>query len=186
MRMGCFDKTRFNLDEEEKRKMASLEWKQEILKQLNVRDTFEKKDSEVFAAFQELLGKLKQPKVETEEESKVDDKLIERLNASATQIDKLELLQLNQEKTITNLTKTIGKTSLKVENLTLELNEKNKTIEIINDELLMLQMQNNLLNQKVTELSLENDSLIQRWMNKVSQDAEKLNDANQFLQSLER
>lgn len=174
--------------------MANVEWSQEILKQLDVRDSFEKRDGEIFIAFQDLIAKLNQQNLqlqgeETKEPQQTQetvDKLVSSLNASAIKVEKLELIQVNNEKTIANLNKTIIKANNKIESLNLELKEKNKTIEIINDELLMLQMQKNILNQKVTELSLENESLIQRWMDKVSKDAEKLNDANQFLQSFQK
>jgi chromosome segregation ATPase len=174
--------------------MANVEWSQEILKQLDVRDGFEKKDGEIFVAFQDIIAKLNQQNLQLQGEETKEleqtqervDKLIASLNASAMKVEKLELIQVNNEKTIANLNKSIIKANNKIESLNLELREKNKTIEIINDELLMLQMQKNILNQKMTELSLENESLIQRWMDKVSKDAEKLNDANQFLQSFQK
>lgn len=168
--------------------MSSDDWTAEVLKQLKIRDGFEKRDDDVFTAFQDLIAKFKRNldvNQEVGEDVKEDKKkLIESLNCSAIELDKLKVTQRKNESTIESLSKTVKKLNTKVENLTMELKEKDKTIEIVNDELLLLTMQNNVLTQKVEELSGENESLIQRWMNKASQDADKLNDANQFLESV--
>lgn len=61
---------------------------------------------------------------------------------------------------------------------------KSKALGMVNDEVLALQMENNLLNDKVKRLETENEHLVVRWMNKVKEDAEKLNDANAFLETV--
>lgn len=61
---------------------------------------------------------------------------------------------------------------------------KNKALNLINDDILALQLENNLLNEKVKKLEAENNDLVVRWMNKMKEDAEKLNDANAFLENM--
>lgn len=69
--------------------------------------------------------------------------------------------------------------SVKIE----ENRAKSKALDLVNDDMLALQLENNLMNEKTKELQAENDQLVIRWMDKVREDAEKLNDANAFLAS---
>ncbi len=59
---------------------------------------------------------------------------------------------------------------------------KIQSIESLNDDFLSLTIENNLINNRVAKLKQENDELIKRWMDKVSQDAEILNNANAALE----
>ncbi|GME76355.1 unnamed protein product [Ambrosiozyma monospora] len=86
------------------------------------------------------------------------------------------------EKNIRLLTDGYKKLQDKFSRLQEETKMKNQNIEVVNDDLLSLQIENNLLNKKVEDLTLEREKLIQRWMNKVSKDAEVLNDANKVLE----
>lgn len=162
-----------------------------ILQQLNIRDELEKKDINYYKAFQDLRMKLSMAKFDDDleklEESKPsvidNDKLIDRINQLQIKIDSL-LDQLQQKNKVNKqLEKDNGLLKSKISNLNFEIVEKNKAIETINDELLSCNIQNNVLANKVDELTKENDKLVERWMQRVSQDAEKLNDVNEFLQA---
>lgn len=205
----------------------------EMLKQLEVRDVLEKRDSKYFEAFSQLSQHLEIMKVkcgplvdesppvssatspsptpslitsakikEKSESPQNNDlvalirlnqelqaenrKLILILNQTTINLEKAELTINLNKRTIANLEQSVDKLSQKVTNLNLEVREKNKSIEIINDELLSNQIQINVLNGDIQNLKQENETLIERWMDKVKKDAEKLNDANEFLESIKK
>lgn len=64
----------------------------------------------------------------------------------------------------------------KLNTQTEEYQHKNKSIELLNDEFLATQIQNNLLFDKVNKLERENAELVERWLLKVQQDADKINE----------
>lgn len=63
-----------------------------------------------------------------------------------------------------------------------ESSVKNQNIEGINDNVLSLQIENNLLCKSIEKLKAENQRLINRWMDKVSKDADVLNKANELVE----
>lgn len=91
-----------------------------------------------------------------------------------------------KNKKIESLDKYFTKSRKRNESLKEEFALKAQNLEIVTDEILSLQIQNNLLNEKITSLSQENDRLVQRWITKAKQEAERLNDANEFIESLNR
>jgi regulator of replication initiation timing len=74
-----------------------------------------------------------------------------------------------------NLKMAVTKLTTKLNTQTEEYQHKNKSIELLNDEFLSMQIQNTLLYDKVEKLEKENDQLVQRWLEKVQQDADKIN-----------
>lgn len=157
---------------------------EQILERLVQRDRQEKKDAAYYEAFAELSRRLES---QGEVETKPGDSLvIKSLNQMTISNEKLEVKQKQLDQKNSQLEAKIKSLNNKISNLNLEIKEKNKSIEIINDENLINQIQNNVLNDKIAKLTEENTQLIDRWMKKVSQDAEKLNDANQFLQDVRK
>ncbi|ODQ67630.1 hypothetical protein NADFUDRAFT_82055 [Nadsonia fulvescens var. elongata DSM 6958] len=67
-----------------------------------------------------------------------------------------------------------------------EVTERAKAMHSLQDEILSLQIELNVLETKNAELSIENQSLVKRWLAKVQAEAERVNDANIFLESLGR
>jgi len=80
------------------------------------------------------------------------------------------------------LKKAVTRLTDKLNNQTEEYQHKNKSIELINDEIISLSIQNNLLTDKVDKLENENASLVERWIEKVKSDADKMNETNAFLE----
>ncbi|KAG2736142.1 hypothetical protein G9P44_000232 [Scheffersomyces stipitis] len=105
--------------------------------------------------------------------------LIASLNQSAINLEKAEMALSSEIKTKKSLEKMLARSNTKIDNLGHELKEKDKAIEIINDEILLHQIQTNVLNDKVAELSRQNEVLVQRLMTRAQVEAEKLNDANE-------
>jgi autophagy-related protein 16 len=61
-----------------------------------------------------------------------------------------------------------------------QLREKDVTIQILQDELAALQLEMVTTEDKIKRLGQENDELLKRWMNKMNEEAEKMNEATQF------
>lgn len=80
------------------------------------------------------------------------------------------------------LNRAVTRLTNKLNNQTEEYQHKNKSIELINDEILSLSIQNNLLTDKVDKLEKENGDLVERWIEKVKADVDKMNETNAFLE----
>lgn len=190
--------------------MAEPIWSEDILRKLDIRDVYEKKDSHYFKAFAKLSQVCNNQEkirsnspspsltgIEDETRQNINNQLNEQiellklenesvissLNQSTINIEKYEIKEKKMNRVNEQLESKISNLTQKINNLQEEIKEKNKTIEIINDENLINQIQNNVLNDQIKQLKNENESLIKRWMDKVKEDAEKLNDANQFLET---
>ncbi|ODV78759.1 autophagy protein 16 [Suhomyces tanzawaensis NRRL Y-17324] len=175
----------------------------DILQSLNERDILEKKDSEYYAAFAQLAQQLQavglestspspSPSLTTSGEYNREPdlakenhqlkaeitKLIEGINEKTIAAEKAELRASQAAKAKTSLEKQIDKLNTKIETLTAQLKEKDRSIEIINDEALLNQIQSNVLKDEIEKVRHENESLIKRWMAKVREDAERLNEEN--------
>ncbi|CEP22635.1 unnamed protein product [Cyberlindnera jadinii] len=69
----------------------------------------------------------------------------------------------------------VTKLTDKLNSQTEEYHHKNKSIEVLNDEFLSMQIQNNLLHDRLATLEKENDQLVQRWLAKAQEDADRIN-----------
>lgn len=63
-----------------------------------------------------------------------------------------------------------------------EHKEQSKALQLLQDDMLANQIQLNVLEQKTEALQQENETLVQRWVAKAAADADKMNDANAFLE----
>lgn len=159
-----------------------------LITKLNARDDVEKENSEYFNAFVQLSEQIELSSRgnsssmtslnNASDLRQQNESLIHNLNQSTIMVEKLENQVRVLNSKMQNLEKVNKRFERKIEHLNMEITEKNKSIELINDELLMNQIQLNVLNEKIENLTKENTSLIQRWMEKVKMDADKLNDSN--------
>lgn len=178
-----------------------MSWEEHVAGQLQLRDQLEKADSQYFSAFDELLkrtiaaekaaasaaiGKDSPFHEEVLQLRQENKQLVQQLNERSFEVQsknaKIRSLEVAEQK----LSKSIDVLKLRVIDLKNEIQEKNKSIELINDENLSSQIQNNVLAKKVRELSTENDSLIKRWIDKVKADAERMNEVNEMLEAKAR
>lgn len=155
-----------------------------IEERLHERDELEKKDGAYFKAFSQLARLLPQGNASlAEKERQVlileNETLIERLNQQTLRLESLEGKVAQQDKKIRLLELTVAQLNLKIDHLVLEVAEKNRTVEIINDEHLVHEIQQNVLKEEVEKLKKENELLVQRWMAKVAQDADSMNQGNE-------
>lgn len=154
-------------------------WKQ-IEERLHERDALEHKDSQYYKAFSQLARLLPQNGSTLSEKERValileNETLIERLNQQTLRLEALERKSQEQEKKIRSLEAANQKLTQKIDTLAQEIKEKNRAVEIINDEHLIHELQQNVLKDEIKKLKEENEQLVQRWMAKVAQDADSMN-----------
>ncbi|KAF9126856.1 hypothetical protein BGW39_006307 [Mortierella sp. 14UC] len=63
------------------------------------------------------------------------------------------------------------------------VNEKNVTIQVIQDELTTLQLEMSKLDERQRDLERENAQLLQRWLKKMNEEADRMNAGNAFLEN---
>lgn len=198
--------------------MSTETWVDDVLSKLKVRDEVEKKDSEYYLAFKQLVEKLLlkeqqhhhhhcQSNTEEEDETPFSSKspspstilgiekekvppstksksksvqqdklkdnisdndaatvviikenhqlrnenedLITNLNSITLKNEKLEFIIKDKDVRIGKLEKLVSKSQKQIEHLSIEMKEKNKTIELINDENLTNQIQLNVLRDRI-------------------------------------
>lgn len=198
--------------------MSTETWVDDVLSKLKVRDEVEKKDSEYYLAFKQLVEKLLlkeqqhhhhhcQSNTEEEDETPFSSKspspstilgiekekvppstksksksvqqdklkdnisdndaatvviikenhqlrnenedLITNLNSITLKNEKLEFIIKDKDVRIGKLEKLVSKLQKQIEHLSIEMKEKNKTIELINDENLTNQIQLNVLRYRI-------------------------------------
>lgn len=198
--------------------MSTETWVDDVLSKLKVRDKVEKKDSEYYLAFKQLVEKLLlkeqqhhhhhcQSNTEEEDETPFSSKspspstilgiekekvppstksksksvqqdklkdnisdndaatvviikenhqlrnenedLITNLNSITLKNEKLEFIIKDKDVRIGKLEKLVSKLQKQIEHLSIEMKEKNKTIELINDENLTNQIQLNVLRDRI-------------------------------------
>jgi len=198
--------------------MSTETWVDDVLSKLKVRDEVEKKDSEYYLAFKQLVEKLLlkeqqhhhhhcQSNTEEEDETPFSSKspspstilgiekekvppstksksksvqqdklkdnisdndaatvviikenhqlrnenedLITNLNSITLKNEKLEFIIKDKDVRIGKLEKLVSKLQKQIEHLSIEMKEKNKTIELINDENLTNQIQLNVLRDRI-------------------------------------
>ncbi|PLW17911.1 hypothetical protein PCASD_08806 [Puccinia coronata f. sp. avenae] len=66
------------------------------------------------------------------------------------------------------------------------MREKERNVQILQDELSTLQLEYTQQEQKIKDLKSDNANLLQRWLDKVHEEAVRMNDANQFLVEVEK
>ncbi|KAM9910638.1 hypothetical protein OXX69_004293 [Metschnikowia pulcherrima] len=135
----------------------------EIFKRLADRDKVEKRDSEYYQAFAQLsrllslsdsasTDRLVKENAHLWEENEL---LITRLNSQTIRLESADSRAKELTKAIRDQDAQAVKSQNKISLLTQQLVEKNKLLEIVNDEHLISQIQQNVLKDRVGELERE-------------------------------
>ncbi|UZJ51282.1 hypothetical protein CBS101457_000602 [Exobasidium rhododendri] len=66
------------------------------------------------------------------------------------------------------------------------VDEKDKMIQMLQDELSALSLELNQVELRNDDLRRDNASLLQRWLDRMNDEAEKMNEGNRFLQEVEQ
>jgi autophagy-related protein 16 len=62
------------------------------------------------------------------------------------------------------------------------IREKDIAIQVLQDEVATLQLELVKTEERMKDLEKENGQLLQRWLKKMNEEAEKMNEANKFLE----
>lgn len=155
-------------------------WSQ-VATRLAQRDHLEKHDSEFYSYFAQL-ARLRPSKSEPERLEKENrqlrdenDSLVLRLNKKTLQMELAEAHAREQAKAIETHKSRLARLQQKIDQLTLEIQEKNHSIQILTDENLVTQIQQNVMKGELDKLKAENDRLLHKVLEKKGAEAEAMN-----------
>ncbi|CAG8441748.1 16642_t:CDS:2 [Acaulospora colombiana] len=95
----------------------------------------------------------------------------------------LEEQSKKQQEDIQRLTEINQTLTKKVDIQVQVLREKDVTIQLLQDEAATLQLELGKMDERMKDLEKENGQLLQRWLKKMNEEADKMNEANLFYES---
>jgi chromosome segregation ATPase len=98
-----------------------------------------------------------------------------QLSDLTAQLSALSTQQRSSQNQITSLTKQVLETERKLQDRDEELRGKSKMVEHAQDEMVALELQFNLAEQRSEKLERENKELVERWMKRMGEEAERVN-----------
>jgi hypothetical protein len=102
------------------------------------------------------------------------------LESQASTIPGLEAEKIAQAKAITSKDREIVLLKRKLRDQAEEIKEKKKMGEQVQDEMISLNLQVNIAEQKSEKLQAENAELVDRWMKRMGEEAEKMNEQSKW------
>ncbi|MBW0469590.1 hypothetical protein O181_009305 [Austropuccinia psidii MF-1] len=105
----------------------------------------------------------------------MNEALRERDERSRSEGEELRLLKIE-----------VARLRERVANHSEVMREKERNVQILQDELSTLQLEYTQQEQKIKDLETDNASLLQRWLDRLNVEAARMNDANQFLVEAEK
>lgn len=103
-----------------------------------------------------------------------------RLDRTAKELDKLKSKSKSDGKRITQLTSELGQLSVRVRDRDEESRGKAKLLDNVQDEVVTLNLQLNMAEDKVKRLREENQELVDRWMKRKGEEADRMNNDSRF------
>jgi hypothetical protein len=102
------------------------------------------------------------------------------LELQASTIPGLEAEKTAQAKAIMSKDREIVLLKRKLRDQAEEIKEKKKMGEQVQDEMISLNLQVNIAEQKAEKLQVENADLVDRWMKRMGEEAEKMNEQSKW------
>jgi chromosome segregation ATPase len=130
------------------------------------------KDSEPTAAASDLLSTLR---AELSATQKARATLQAQLSDLTTQLSAFSTQQKVSQSQVATLSKQVLDAERKLQDRDEELRGKSKMVEQAQDEMVALELQFNLAEQRSEKLERENKELVERWMKRMGEEAEKVN-----------
>ncbi|CAG7938600.1 unnamed protein product [Penicillium salamii] len=106
--------------------------------------------------------------------------LQDQLSRVTTEVESLRKKTTQEARRIKLLESERAQLNLRLRDRDAELKGKAKLLEDFQDEMATLNLQLNMAEEKSTRLQKENQDLIDRWMARMGQEAEAMNDASKF------
>ena len=98
-----------------------------------------------------------------------------QLSDLTAQLSALSAQQRSSQGQVAGLTKQVLETERKLQDRDEELRGKSKLVEQAQDEMVALELQFNLAEQRSEKLERENKELVERWMKRMGEEAERVN-----------
>ncbi|CAG8920795.1 unnamed protein product [Penicillium salamii] len=106
--------------------------------------------------------------------------LQDQLSRVTTEVESLRKKTTQEARRIKLLESERAQLNLRLRDRDAELKGKAKLLEDFQDEMATLNLQLNMAEEKSTRLQKENQDLVDRWMARMGQEAEAMNDASKF------
>ncbi|KAL8825418.1 MAG: hypothetical protein Q9170_007798 [Blastenia crenularia] len=103
-----------------------------------------------------------------------------RLQAATDDLQQLRLRSALHSKRLDELTSDKATLGLRLKDQELELRGKTKLLEEIHDETVSLTLQLNMAEDQAQKLKKENEDLVERWMRRMGQEADAMNEASEY------
>jgi hypothetical protein len=103
-----------------------------------------------------------------------------RLDRSMRDLERLKARSKVDHNRITQLTSELGQLSLRFRDIDEETRGKAKLLDNVQDETVTLTLQLNLAEEEVKKLRGENQELVDRWMKRKGEEADKMNQDSRF------
>ena len=132
--------------------------------------TYPSVSAESHAQLRGDLGKAQQERAE----------LQARLDRSTKDLEKLRSRSKIDNKKITQLTSELSQLSIRVRDRDEESRGKAKLLDNVQDEIVTLNLQLNMAEDEVKKLRKENKELVDRWMQRKGEEADKMNEDSRF------
>ncbi|CAO3650799.1 unnamed protein product [Mucor fragilis] len=131
----------------------------------------------------ELDRRIRELNEERADMYKTQSENAQRLVNLNEQLRTREEKDLKQTEEIKQLSDSVKKLSTRCDLQTQQLREKDVTIQILQDELAALQLEMVTTEEKINILRKENEQLLERWISKMNEEADKMNEATQFYET---
>ncbi|KAL5002152.1 autophagy protein 16 [Aspergillus recurvatus] len=106
--------------------------------------------------------------------------LQERLARATTELERLRRRNVQDGRRISSMESEITHLQLRLKDRDEELREKAKLLEGFQDEIATFELQLNMAEERSNRLQKENQELVDRWMARMGQEADAMNDAYKF------
>lgn len=126
--------------------------------------------AESHAQFRVDLSKAQQERAE----------LQNRLDRTTKELEKLKSRSKVDNRQIAQLTSQLGQLSVRVRDRDEESRGKAKLLDNVQDEVVTLNLQLNMADDEVKKLRKENQQLVDRWMKRKGEEADRMNEDSRF------
>ncbi|KAF2475075.1 autophagy protein 16 [Lindgomyces ingoldianus] len=101
-----------------------------------------------------------------------------KLSTISAELDAFKASDAAQKRRISQLEKTREQLDRKVKDRAEELKGKGRLVEGVQDEMVAINLQLHMMEQERDKLRMDNEELTRRWVEKMEQEAQKMNDEN--------
>ena len=125
---------------------------------------------ELHAQYRSDLGKAQQERAE----------LQARLGHTTKELDKVKSRSKVDSRRIAQLTSELGQLSVRVRDRDEESREKAKLLEDVQGEMVTMNLELNMKEEELKNLKKENQELVDRWMERKGEEANRMNEDSKF------